>query len=96
MIYMEYLIGIILACMIGYWVYKDADKRNSSCPELWGILVALFAIIFLPIYLLFRPDMPKQKSNSTVTEVVAFCPNCGKYYRKPAKFCPNCGIKISK
>jgi hypothetical protein len=47
------LVGIVIAAVIGYFVYKDANERGMN-GVLWGILVFLFCIIALPIYLLIR------------------------------------------
>ena len=86
-----YILGMFFAFLLGCWVYKDAKKRKSDVAPAWAIATFAMAIVFLPAYLVFRPDMPKNDSNLTATYAVELCPHCGKYYRKPAKFCPNCG-----
>jgi hypothetical protein len=47
------LVGIAIAAVIAFFVYKDANERGMN-GVLWGILVFLFCIIALPIYLLIR------------------------------------------
>ena len=86
-----FLLGAFFAFLIACWVYKDAKKRKSEVAIPWAIATFALAIVFLPTYLVFRPDMPKGESTLTATYAVELCPHCGKYYRKPAKFCPHCG-----
>ena len=45
--------------LIGYFVYKDADKRVDTIPILWALLSALAPFyIGLVIYLIVRKDYP--------------------------------------
>ena len=90
-----FILGIFFAILAGCWVYKDARKRESRHAYAWAISTAALLIIFLPMYLVFRPDMPEKKSKAVETYSVELCPHCGKYYRKPAKFCPSCGADLS-
>ena len=47
------IIGLVIAGIVGYMIYQDANKRGMS-GALWGIAVFLLCIVFLPIYLLVR------------------------------------------
>ena len=46
-------IGIFIAALAGYFIGQDAKKRGMN-PWVWGILVFLLLIIFLPIYFIIR------------------------------------------
>lgn len=96
------IIGLLLVVLLSFWVYKDATKRKSDYAIIWSFAMLLFGfflfpsyIILIPAYLVFRPDMPKERPAPTETYSVELCPNCGKYFRKPAKFCPNCGADVN-
>lgn len=91
---MYVILGLFFAFLLACWVYKDASKRKSDSAILWAILTFLLSVVFFPMYLVFRPDMPIERQKPMETYSVELCPHCGKYYRKPAKFCPNCGADV--
>ena len=93
---MELIIGFILTCALAIWVYEDACKQNISHPLLWCIATAFLGIFVLPIYLLKRMKMKKEKPNTAPVNSVEKCSECGRYYQRPAKFCPHCGAETSK
>lgn len=75
------IIGIIIVLLIGIWVYKDAQKRypkNSSAPGFWTLGVWLLLIVFLPLYLIFRPKPLIETPMATETQVIQ--PKKGKHY----------------
>lgn len=62
-----YLIGmgiaLLIALVAGYWVYKDASKRENN-ELLWAIGIAGLILLFLPIglialigYVIIRGDV---------------------------------------
>ncbi|MBA3044913.1 MAG: hypothetical protein KKH41_00925 [Candidatus Thermoplasmatota archaeon] len=66
------------------WVYRDAEKRNSS-GALWAILVFFFNIIPLIIWLVVRPPIPPQYGHvapgympAPPPPVYQPCPQCGQ------------------
>ena len=66
--------------LIGYYVYKDAKKRNMD-PVLWTLVVVLVpSLIGLIIYLVIR--------GNTVTVA---CPVCEKDVTDSYVLCPHCG-----
>lgn len=55
------LLGLAIAFLVARWVYKDAKKRGSNRPFLWGggigiLLVVSFplGVVALVIYLILR------------------------------------------
>jgi len=51
-----WLIPLIISLLIGYWMYKDAEKRNEN-GVLWFIIGFFLSIIGLIIWIVVRPDM---------------------------------------
>ena len=43
-----FIIGLIIAAIGGYWVYKDASKRENNEVG-WAIGVAALLFLFLPV-----------------------------------------------
>lgn len=74
-------IGYLAALAAAVWVYRDAKSRDSSAPWLWALSVLAIVIIFLPLYLLFRPKRL----------IVTPCPYCEKPVKGNPPFCPSCG-----
>lgn len=88
---MAELISIIIALVIAIWVFQDARKRyrnKNLVAILWFLGVWGILIIFLPLYLIFRPKLAKK------TKTVNLCPHCEKYYEGNPSFCPNCGTSL--
>jgi endogenous inhibitor of DNA gyrase (YacG/DUF329 family) len=77
-------IGYIAAVAASIWVYRDAKSRYSSHPGLWAFGVLMVLIVFLPLYLWFRPKKP-------CTAISKHCPHCAKPYEGTPNFCPTCG-----
>ncbi|QLK24588.1 hypothetical protein HYG81_10665 [Natrinema zhouii] len=57
------VIGIIIAAIGGYWVYKDASKRENN-ELLWSIGIAALLFLLLPVgvvalivYVIVRNDV---------------------------------------
>ncbi|QAU11650.1 hypothetical protein EKH57_02085 [Halorubrum sp. BOL3-1] len=55
------LVGLVVTFLVSNWVYKDAKKRGSSQPFLWGGGIGILTVLFLPlgvaalvIYLILR------------------------------------------
>lgn len=61
---MEFLIGLVIAGVVAFFVVQDANAlrdeeiavlgSSTISPGLWGAGVFLVAIIFLPVYIIFR------------------------------------------
>jgi len=63
---MEIIIGLTIALLIAIWVFQDARKRyskNSPTPLLWFFGAWGLLIIFLPLYLIFRPKISQEPSS---------------------------------
>lgn len=82
------VLAIIALCVaipliIGFYVYKDAKKRNMNYV-LWTILsVAAPCFIGFIIYLILRSERP-----------VSSCPQCGFGVSEGFTVCPNCGFSL--
>ncbi|WP_222915466.1 hypothetical protein [Natrinema sp. SYSU A 869] len=57
-----FIIGLVIAAGAGYWVYKDASKRENN-ELLWGLGVAASLFLLFPIgiiiliaYIIIRGD----------------------------------------
>ncbi len=50
---MEFVIGLIVAGIIGVIIGKDASARGMSGAG-WGIFTFAFCIVAIPIYLIVR------------------------------------------
>lgn len=75
-------VGYVAAMIAAVWVYRDAKQRESKRPLLWAIGVLGVLIVFLPLYLIFRP----RKKTAPIP-----CPHCGKMTEGKTPFCPDCG-----
>ena len=82
------IIWFIIAILIAVWVYRDAEKRDSS-GALWLIIVIFTGIIGLIIWLIVRPPIGGKKKAATDSE--RRCPNCGRVIPDDARTCPYCG-----
>lgn len=78
-------IGYLAAVIAAIWVHRDAKARGSKHPWLWAFGVLMILVVFLPLYLIFRP---KKK---TAGEPDAVCTGCGKPIEGNYPFCPACG-----
>lgn len=38
---------LIIAALLGYWVYTDASKRGKDNATLWGVAVAILTLLTL-------------------------------------------------
>lgn len=68
------LIAAVLAVVVGYWVYRDASKRENN-ELLWALGVGflmlmglLFGAIAVVAYLLFRSDVTEPESEPEPTQ----------------------------
>ena len=85
----ETQVGIVLAI----WVYKDAEKRDSS-GALWLIIVLITGILGLIIWLIVRPPIGGKKTESGSAAASSSdrrCPSCGRTIPNDARVCPYCG-----
>ena len=85
-----FLVFLLIAVLIGVYVYRDAKSRDMNAP-LWT-LIALLApsLIGFIIYLLVRGSHARllcPACSAKVAEAYTVCPNCGAKL-KPS--CPNC------
>ncbi len=39
------LLALILAVVLGYWVYKDATKRGNDNAMLWALVVGILTLL---------------------------------------------------
>lgn len=67
-------------------VYKDAKEREDKNAVLWTILVAIFGLLPLIIYIIFR--LRKDKD-------FVLCPHCGKMVSKKYPVCMFCKQPIN-
>jgi hypothetical protein len=60
------LIGAVIVIALAIWVYRDASRRRLAGSDIrplpWALAVVLFAIVFFPAYLIFRPPPPIAKA----------------------------------
>jgi hypothetical protein len=86
---MLFVIAILFNLMVTAWVYRDATKRGEGTARalVSATAVCLLMIIFLPVYLLTRPPLPRATGRPTL------CSTCGKYAEaiSGSAFCPLCG-----
>ena len=54
-----YIIGLIIAAIIGVIIAKDANSRGMNGVG-WGIFVFLVCIVALPIYLIVRKPVKEE------------------------------------
>ena len=86
------ILWLIIAVLIGIWVYRDAEKRGSS-GILWLIIVFITGIIGLIIWLIVRPPVGGKKESMASDRR---CPECGRTIPEDAKVCPYCGKKFGE
>ena len=51
-------IGMIIAAVVAYYVYEDANKRGMDGLA-WAFGVFLLMILFLPLYFILRKPLIK-------------------------------------
>jgi hypothetical protein len=90
------IIILLIPLLTGFWVYTDAVKRgkSSGVSLLWGIGVFLILIVFLPIWLITRPNLEDSGMVFTQQKEPKLCSHCGKYYDGSPAYCPNCGHEL--
>ncbi|MEF8848600.1 MAG: zinc ribbon domain-containing protein [Candidatus Thermoplasmatota archaeon] len=89
------VIWLVVAILIAVWVYKDAEKRDSS-GALWLIIVIVTGIIGLIVWLVVRPPIGGEKKKSEEDKPERRCPSCGRVIPEDAKVCPYCGNKFEQ
>lgn len=52
------VVNLVIALLVGYWVYRDASRRNNDAAALWGVAVGLASLFlsivgFLIVFLLY-------------------------------------------
>lgn len=80
-------IPLLVAALMGVWVYSDARARNASRPEWWAIGTFLLAIVFLPLWLLRRPRAFARQHGDGPRR----CPFCVEPVQPTADACMHCG-----
>ena len=85
------LVLFIIWIVLAIWVYKDAEKRDSS-GALWLIIVIITGIIGLIIWLVVRPPIGGKNEKSLERR----CPNCGRVIPDDARACPYCSKKFEE
>jgi Na+/H+-dicarboxylate symporter len=93
------IIPLIIAILVGIWIYKDAEKRGKS-GALWLILLIVASIFFsfigfiiiLVIWLATRPPIgARPEQQPFVQQQGRVCTNCGRPIPMDAQVCPYCG-----
>lgn len=86
------LIGLIISLLVATWVASDARKRGYSTTAVIGWFIGVFSllIVFLPLYLILRPQSPYPGEE----EAPGICPYCHKLIKGKPKFCPYCGQRL--
>ena len=51
--YLPVLLGMAIAALVAFFVFKDAQKRNMNAG-LWALGVFALMIVMLPLYLILR------------------------------------------
>ena len=59
---------LVIALVISYLVYKDAQKNNVDNPMLWAIVTFFLGLIGVVIYLLVARNNAKPASSAPVME----------------------------
>ena len=54
-----FIVGLIVAAIIGVLIAKDANSRGMNGTG-WGIFVFLICIVALPIYLVVRKPVKEE------------------------------------
>jgi F0F1-type ATP synthase assembly protein I len=54
-----FIVGLIVAAIIGVLIAKDANSRGMNGSG-WGIFVFLICIVALPIYLIVRKPVQEE------------------------------------
>jgi uncharacterized membrane protein len=63
---MASLIGLIIACIVAYFVYGDAKARGMNAAG-WSIGVLALMILFLPLYLIVRKPRIQNETNCNLS-----------------------------
>jgi uncharacterized membrane protein YqjE len=79
------LIWLIIAVILSFWVYEDAESRGME-GILWIAVMLLLGLIGLIIYLIVRGE------KEVTREKIHMCQSCGRIIKeKDVKYCPFCG-----
>lgn len=85
------IVMFIIWIVLAIWVYKDAERRDSS-GALWLIIVIITGIIGLIIWLIVRPPIGGKKGGQQQPAASERrCPGCGRVIPDDAQVCPYCG-----
>ena len=85
------IVGFIIWIVLAIWVYKDAEKRDSS-GALWLIIVLITGLLGLIIWLIVRPPIGGKKTESgSAAASDRRCQSCGRTIPDDARVCPYCG-----
>lgn len=63
------LFWLLVALLIGFYVYGDAQKRGHDSPILWGLIGFLFSVIGLIVWVILRPEGESYQLNEMRDDV---------------------------
>jgi len=98
------LLGLVIAGLAAYWVYKDAIERGHDLNSaiLWAVGTFAILIVFLPLYLIFgrNPKTPRRPEpiidiEGCPVEDITDCTMCGAKIKRDFKACPYCGHTVN-
>ncbi|MGA2785812.1 MAG: zinc ribbon domain-containing protein [Candidatus Bathyarchaeia archaeon] len=105
----QLLIALIALIFASYLVYADAKRQGDKDARGWAIGVLLFAIVVVPLYVIFRvlgkdirhsekmlvKDTLTSSGETPIrTKTTKFCRYCGSKIPRTSKYCEECGRSL--